>query len=478
MKRLRGLLCVLLALCLLPVQAGAAGYSDTGSCGEDLTWSVADGVLTIRGTGEMDDYYYAYEGGPDVPGWDPASFHEIVIEEGVTSIGAYAFSYAGDSPITSVRLPGTLDKIGEGAFYGCGRLTLVRLPEGLTYIGGSVFSGCTALAEINIPDSVTTLGTWFLEGTPLALDSASAWARSDIQAAARLGLIPVDCSFGYQRDVTREQIASLAVYMVDRAGGNLNAEVPEPTFTDVDEDNWEVAQAAALGIVDGVGGGRFDPKGKATREQIAAILCRAAACLEEALDRTLLDRTAGLPSIYTDRNQVSAWAADDLAALVGSGIMGGTSAATLSPQANTTVEEAVVLMLRLFRRSFETPAKNPAGEQFRLDRAAVLSADYEIAQGIMAPNLGRAEVTGEQLDELIAAYNRSCLTSARYDPDPTDTVRSFSCWLTLHMADGSDFSLCHRGTGEVRVWGEGEGNMILRSLELYQLLDEIVSSSK
>lgn len=476
MKRLRGLLCVLLALCLLPVQAGAAGCSAAGSCGEDLTWSVADGVLTIRGTGEMDDYYYAYEGGPDVPGWDPYSFTKIVVEEGVTSIGAYAFSYAGDSPVTSVRLPGTLDKIGEGAFYGCGRLTSVRLPEGLTYIGGSAFSGCTALAEINIPDSVTTLGTWFLEDT--AVSAPSSWARADIEEAAGLGLIPTECSYGYQRDVTREQIAALAVYMVDRAGGNLNAEAPDPAFTDVDKDNWEVAQAAALGIVDGVGGGRFDPKGRATREQIAAILCRAAACLEEALDRTLLDRTAKLPDSYTDRNQVSAWAVDDLAALVGSGIMGGTSAATLSPQANTTIEEAVVLMLRLFKRSFDTPAKNPAGERFRMDRAEVLSADYEIAQGIMAPDLGRAEVPEEQLDELIAAYNRSCLTSARYDPDMGDTVQSFSCWLTLHMADGSDFSLCHRGTGEVRVWGEGEGNMILRSLELYELLDEIVSSSK
>ena len=303
----------------------------------------------------------------------------------------------------------------------------------------------------------------------------AAWAEADVERADRLGLIPAECSFNYQRDVTREQIASLAVYMVERAGGNLNAEVPEPTFTDVDEDNREVAQAAKLGIVDGVGDGRFDPEGKATREQIAAILCRAAACLERDLDRTLLDRTAKLPDTYTDRNQVSAWAADDLAALVGGGIMGGTSAATLSPQSYTTIEEAVVLMLRLLRLSSSTPAKHPAGERFQLDRAEVLSADYEIAQGIMAPNLGRAEVTGEQLDELIAAYNRACLTSERYAPVPGDSVTiNYSHWLSLHLADGSEFPLCHRGKGEVRVWGEGEGNMILRSLELYELLEEIV----
>ena len=414
MKGLRGLLCVLLALCLLPVQAGAAGYSGTGSCGEDLTYTVADGVLTISGTGDMEDYYYAYEGEPGMPGWDIYSFTKIVIEEGVTSIGACAFSYEGCPPITSVELPSTLESIYYGGFRGCDKLVSIELPEGLTYIGAGAFQDCAALKEINIPDSVTTLGAWFLKGTPLALGSASAWARSDIQAADRLDLIPAECSFNYQRDVTREQIA--------------------------------------------------------------AILCRAAACLERDLDRTLLDRTAKLPDTYTDRNQVSAWAADDLAALVGSGIMGGTAPATLSPQSYTTIQEAVVLMLRLLRFSSSTPAKHPAGERFQLDRADVLSADYEIAQGIMAPNLGRAEVTGEQLDELIAAYNRACLTSERYDPVPGDSVTiNYSHWLSLHLADGSEFPLCHRGTGEVRVWwGEGEGNMILRSLELYELLEEIV----
>lgn len=473
MKRLRGLLCVLLALCLLPVPAGAAGYSGTGSCGEDLTWSIADKVLTIRGTGEMDDH--AYEGEPGMPGWDIYSFTKIVIEEGVTSIGACAFSYEGCPPVTSVELPSTLESIYYEGFRGCDKLVSIELPEGLTYIGAGAFQDCAALKEINIPDSVTTLGAWFLKGTPLALGSASAWARSDIQAADRLDLIPAECSFNYQRDVTREQIAALAVGVVDMAGTGLGIEVPENPFTDVEDDDWSVLQAAKLGIVDGVGDGRFDPEGKATREQIAAILCRAAACLERDLDRTLLDRTAKLPDTYTDRNQVSAWAADDLAALVGSGIMGGTAPATLSPQSYTTIQEAVVLMLRLLRFSSSTPAKHPAGERFQLDRAEVLSADYEIAQGIMAPNLGQAEVTGEQLDELIAAYNRACLTSERYDPVPGDSVTiNYSHWLSLHLADGSEFPLCHRSKGEVRVWGEGEGNMILRSLELYELLEEIV----
>lgn len=471
MKHLRGLLCALLALCLLPAEAMGgllpAGCPDAGTCGEKLTYAVEDGVLTIRGTGKMADYGDGYA--LPVPPWADCSFHAIVVEEGVASVGDYAFAGA---PVTSVRLPETLEQIGGYAFENCSQITSIRLPEGLTYIGGRAFAGCTALADIHVPDGVTTLGTGFLEGTAAA--QPSAWAQPEIGEANGLGLIPPECSYGYQRCVTREQIAALAVCMVGTAGVDLEAEVREDVFSDTD--SWFVDRAAALGIVDGVGGGRFAPRETATREQIAAILCRAAACLEEALDRTLLNRSASLPETYADRGEASPWAVKELAALTDSGIMGGTSPATLSPRANATLEEAAVLMLRLFHRSFAVPAETPAGARCQIARADVASADYPLAEGIGAPNLGCGELTGEQLDGLIAAYNRACGLSAREEiPEvPVDTVRSFSCWVTLRMTDGSDISLCRRGVGEVRVWGEGR-DMVLRSLEVYQLLGSVTA---
>ena len=127
------------------------------------------------------------------------------------------------------------------------------------------------------------------------------------------------------------------------------------------------------------------------------------------------------------------------------------------------------------------PAAWAEADVERADRLGLIPAECsfnyqrDVTREQIAAILCRAEVTGEQLDELIAAYNRACLTSERYDPVPGDSVTiNYSHWLSLHLADGSEFPLCHRGKGEVRVWGEGEGNMILRSLELYELLEEIV----
>ena len=57
------LLCVLLLASLLPVSA-FADTTASGKCGDNLTWTLEDGVLTISGTGEMEDYfYYDYDNG-------------------------------------------------------------------------------------------------------------------------------------------------------------------------------------------------------------------------------------------------------------------------------------------------------------------------------------------------------------------------------------------------------------------------------
>ena len=81
---------------------------------------------------------------------------DVVIPEGVTSIGRCAFYIC--SSLASVVIPEGVTSIGERAFYDCSSLTNVLIPEGVTSIGIMAFSGCSSLASVVIPEGVTSIG--------------------------------------------------------------------------------------------------------------------------------------------------------------------------------------------------------------------------------------------------------------------------------------------------------------------------------
>ncbi|MBR6827164.1 MAG: leucine-rich repeat protein [Prevotella sp.] len=81
---------------------------------------------------------------------------DLIIPNGVTSIGDYTFS--GCSGLTSVTIPDGVTSIGVGAFDGCSGLTSIAIPNGVTSIGGGAFRACSNLTSITIPDGVTSIG--------------------------------------------------------------------------------------------------------------------------------------------------------------------------------------------------------------------------------------------------------------------------------------------------------------------------------
>ena len=80
----------------------------------------------------------------------------LIIPEGVTSIGDYAFYEC--SGLTSISLPEEVTSIGNYAFYKCRGLTSISLPEEVTSIGNYAFSECSGLTSISLPESVTSIG--------------------------------------------------------------------------------------------------------------------------------------------------------------------------------------------------------------------------------------------------------------------------------------------------------------------------------
>ena len=123
---------------------------------DNLTWTLdADGTLTISGTGAMKNYDYDSN---QSPVYNNSDVKKIVIEDGVTSIGDYAFR--GCSSLTSITLPDSVTSIGDCAFVFCVGLSSITLPDSVTSIGDSAFKNCSSLTSITIPDSVTSIGDW------------------------------------------------------------------------------------------------------------------------------------------------------------------------------------------------------------------------------------------------------------------------------------------------------------------------------
>ena len=145
---------LLLVMMLTTATAWAQDPGQPWQCGDNLTWELNGKTLTISGTGAMYDYDDVMNPTP----WSSyaAQINEVVIEDGVTSIGIYAFSRTA---MTSIEIPASVTSIGESAFFECESLTSVTFAEGsqLESIGNDVFDD-TGLTSIEIPASVTSIG--------------------------------------------------------------------------------------------------------------------------------------------------------------------------------------------------------------------------------------------------------------------------------------------------------------------------------
>ena len=87
-----------------------------------------------------------------------SSLETVEISEAsqLTSIGVYAFQYC--SLLMSIDIPEGVTSIGGSAFYDCSSLTSINIPEGVTSIRAETFKGCSGLTNITIPEGVTQIG--------------------------------------------------------------------------------------------------------------------------------------------------------------------------------------------------------------------------------------------------------------------------------------------------------------------------------
>lgn len=122
---------------------------------DEILWEFQDdNSLIISGRGPMEDYSseapapWAHEA-------QSKKIKTVIIEEGISSVGSYAFSDLGQ--LENITLPQSLELLGEGAFQNCRRLETVNIPEGTVSIGSCVFKDCTSLRYISLPKTLISI---------------------------------------------------------------------------------------------------------------------------------------------------------------------------------------------------------------------------------------------------------------------------------------------------------------------------------
>lgn len=125
-------------------------FAESGTCGDSLTWDLNDGILSITGVGDMTNWnYYS-----DIPWYScREGITSVTIENGVTSIGDYAFCTC--SNLSSVIIPHSVTSIGNYAFSNCSGMMIIEIPNSISNIGSRAFQDCSSLKSIVVENSNT-----------------------------------------------------------------------------------------------------------------------------------------------------------------------------------------------------------------------------------------------------------------------------------------------------------------------------------
>ena len=179
-----------------------------------------------------------------------------------------------------------------------------------------------------------------LIGSNQAFAAPSNWAVSEVESARENNLVPVNLLNDYQTQITREEFSEMAVMLYEALSGEIARNQSQNPFTDTS--NPEVLKAYDLGIVKGFGDGTFRPDRTITREEIAALLFRTL----EKVDSKITQGTYTIG--FSDRAQISIWFRNEVGFMSKNGIINGIGSNTFAPKLETTREQAIALVVRLF----------------------------------------------------------------------------------------------------------------------------------
>lgn len=199
--------------------------------------------------------------------------------------------------------------------------------------------------------TLTALSSAYAKGEP------SFWAANEVNSAIEKGYVPEDLQDLYTTDITRLQFARLTVsFLADIKGTTvekMTANTADAPFSDTNDKS--VAEAYALGILNGRGNGIFSPYDTITREEAAKVLVLTY--------KAYIGREIPPPNLmltYNDTEEISGWAADYVRIVTDFGIMKGDQNNCFLPFSEYTIEQSIITFERIYKMIDDDESQQPS----------------------------------------------------------------------------------------------------------------------
>ena len=260
-----------------------------------------------------------------------------------------------------------------------------------------------------------------------AAEAPSSWAKSAVDTARNAGIVPEQVDQAYTQSITRADFCALAaaVYRTWEKSGNVKSvEKTAVSFSDTKDE--DVLLCASLGVVNGVGNGKFAPQQQLTRQQAASMLHRLGNLRKNAKD-SVKDR---MPHVFADGADIQAWARSDVYWAYNSGVMNGVSGNRFAPNNSYTHEQSIATMLRLYDTKY---AEVPSGET---------AAEYAVVMDDEGGAGARSQMHIEN------AKGKKLLTDYKDTKGTFENVTLLGVWAGVTMENGTKYDVVNLKTGE------------------------------
>ena len=286
---------------------------------------------------------------------------------------------------SSYRIPNTVTRVGDGAFYNCDSLTNVIIPDSVTFIRDEAFAYCNKLTSITLGKGIEYLNWYVFYGSGLkdvyyagnetdknkidmSMDdnptilkatwhynmlypdaTTNDWYSDSVKYARDNGIMSgySNGKFGTSDSIQRQDFL---VMLARLDGVNLDDYKGNSKFPDVAKNSYYQAAVnwgAEKGIVTGYNNGKFGVGDKVTREQLVTFLYRYAKYKGYDFGYTS-DSEKTVSNQYSDYKNVSGFAKDPVLWAIEKGVISGKTSSTIVPQGNAQRCEVAKIMYNIF----------------------------------------------------------------------------------------------------------------------------------